>query len=399
MPKITCSQPFQATPFQAFMPTLFLQLLIIFGGATLLASCTLLKPREAGFGKAIEWESIRGWEQDNHAEAWPALQNNCKVLAKNPLWAEICNAVAAVDALGQPDNTEAKNFFETWFVPRPLYADGGKQHGLITGYYEPLLFGSKVADTRFRYPIYQQPESLLTINLGSLYPALKNKRVRGRKVGNTIVPFYSREEIEANRDLLSGQELFWLDDRDAVFFLHIQGSGRVQLPDGKTVGVGYSNQNGHPYVAIGRILLEQGELGQEEISLFTIRQWLQDYPEKAVNLLNENPSYVFFVLREATENGPIGSLNTPLTAERSLAIDPKLVKLGTPIWLATNYPGQPDRDYLRLVFAQDTGGAIKGTLRADLFWGHGEYAERSAGSMKEQGSLIVLLPKSHKPED
>ena len=218
-------------------------------------------------------------------------------------------------------------------------------------------------------------------------------RLRGRLVGNKIVPFYSREEIEANRNLLSGQELLWLDDRDAAFFLHIQGSGRVQLPDGKIIGVGYSNQNGHPYVAIGRTLLRQGELKREEISLFSIRQWLRDNPEKAVNLLNENPSYIFFVLRDTPELGPVGSLNTPLTAQRSIAIDPKFVTLGTPIWLSTNYPGEPDREYQRLVIAQDTGGAIKGTLRADLFWGHGELAEQSAGVMKEKGSMIVLLPK------
>lgn len=381
---------------EKFMPISFLKHLIIFGSVILLASCTLLKPREAGFGNPIEWEAINGWQQDNHAEAWPALQNNCRVLSKKPLWTEICNAV---DALEQPDNHEARNFFETWFVPRPLYAEGGKQHGLITGYYEPLLLGSKVADSHFRYPIYKQPESLLTIKLGSLYPSLKNKPIRGRKVGNTIVPFYSREEIETNRDLLSGQELLWLDDRDAVFFLHIQGSGRIRLSDGETIGVGYSNQNGHPYVAIGRVLREQGELKREEITLFTIRQWLQEHPEKAVKLLNENPSYVFFTLREDAEGGAVGALNTPLTAERSLAIDPDRVKLGTPIWLKTNYPGEPDRDYMRLVFAQDIGGAIKGALRADLFWGHGEYAERSAGNMKEAGSLIVLLPKTSKLEN
>ncbi len=361
--------------------------------ATLFNACAPFKAQAPGFGAAISWQSISGWERDNHAEAWPALQNNCKVLAQEPLWTEICRAVDAIATLGQPDNAEAKNFFERWFVPHPLYAEGGERNGLVSGYYEPLLFGSRVADARFRYPIYQVPESLLTINLGSLYPTLTNKRIRGRKVGNTIVPFYSREEIESNRDLLSGHELLWLDDRDAVFFLHIQGSGRVRLADGEMIGVGYSNQNGHPYQSIGRILLKQGELEREAISLFSIRQWLHDNPQKAVNLLNENPSYVFFTLRENPENGPIGSLNTPLTPERSIAIDPTLVKLGTPVWLATNYPGEPDRDYARLVFAQDTGGAIKGTLRTDLFWGHGKYAERAAGIMKEPGRLIVLLPK------
>jgi len=357
----------------------------------LLASCALFKPREPGIGKAIAWESIHGWKQDNHAEIWPALKNNCAVLSNKPAWKEICTRV---DALDNPDSDQARKFIETWFVPHQLYAQGGKRDGLITGYYEPLLFGSMIPDDQYRYPVYQRPDSLLIIELGSLYPDLKNMRLRGRQVGNRIIPFYSREEIEANRDLLSGHELLWLDDRDAVFFLHIQGSGRVRLPDGKTIGVGYSNQNGHPYVAIGRVLLKRGELKRDEISLFSIRQWLRDNPEKSVSLLNENPSYIFFVVREAPEMGPIGSLNTPLTAQRSIAIDPKLVRLGTPIWLSTNYPGEPERKYQRLVIAQDTGGAIKGTLRADLFWGHGEIAEQSAGVMQEKGSMIVLLPRS-----
>ncbi len=370
---------------------LILRQLAVFSSAALLASCALFTPREPGIGKPLEWKTIAGWEQDSHAEIWPALQNNCAVLSKKKLWEEICREV---DVLDQPNNIQARQFIESWFVPHQLFAQGGKRQGLITGYYEPLLFGSMTPDDRYRYPIYQQPDTLLIIELGSLYPEFKNRRLRGRQVGNKIIPYYSREEIETDRDLLSGQELLWLDDRDAVFFLHIQGSGRVQLADGKTIGVGYSNQNGHPYVAIGRILLEQGELERDEISLFSIRQWLLDNPEKAANLLNENPSYIFFVLRDTPEKGPVGSLNTPLTAERSIAIDPKLVKLGTPIWLNTNHPGEPGQKYQRLVIAQDTGGAIKGTLRADLFWGHGTYAERSAGIMKEKGSMIVLLPKS-----
>jgi membrane-bound lytic murein transglycosylase A len=378
---------FPTTPRTHFLD---IRLLGIYSSIVLLSSCAFLKPTQTGIGEAISWESVEGWHQDSHAEIWPALQNNCAVLSKRKAWDAICKEV---DTIEKPDDSFARQFIENWFVPHPLYSDEGKRSGLITGYYEPLLFGSMVPDNRYRFPLYQQPESLLIVDLGSLYPDLKDMRLRGRMVGNRIVPFYSREEIEADRDLLAGQELLWLDDRDAAFFLHIQGSGRVQLPDGKIIGVGYSNQNGHPYVAIGRILLKQGELEREEISLFSIRQWLRDHPEKAVKLLNENPSYIFFVLRDAPEQGPIGSLNTPLTAQRSIAIDPKFVQLGTPIWLSTNYPGQPDREYQRLVIAQDTGGAIKGTLRADLFWGHGDLAEQSAGVMKEQGSMVILLPK------
>jgi membrane-bound lytic murein transglycosylase A len=356
----------------------------------LVASCSILKPRKPGIGQQVNWSSVGGWTEDTHADAWPALLSNCIALRSKTEWQSICKAAEAIDA---PSNTAARLFFEKWFVPHELLGKGGKPDGLITGYYEPLLFGSTEPDSRFRYPLYQQPDSLLTIDLGDLYPELKNKRVRGLVAGHKVIPFYSREQIESDRQLLAGNELVWIDDRDAVFFLHIQGSGRIQLRDGSVIGAGYSDQNGHPYVAIGRLLLERGELDRDEISLFTIRQWLRDNPGEAELLLNQNPSYVFFELREDVGEGPVGSLNVPLTPQRSIAIDPKTVPLGTPVWLQTNIPGAVDLAYNRLVIAQDTGGAIKGPLRADLFWGHGQEAENNAGIMKERGSMLVLLPR------
>ncbi len=368
-------------------------IIILFAIALSVTSCTFIRPRPAGIGEEIKWSEIDGWEDDRHAEVWPALENNCIAVAAKPLWKEICTAMDQLQP-DQVNDNSVKAFLEAWFVPHRLYGENGRSEGLITGYYEPLLFGSKTPDQRYRYPIYQEPDSLLTVELGSIYPTLEKKRVRGLKVGKKIVPFYSREQIESNRNLLAGNELLWLDDRDAVFFLHIQGSGRVELIDGSLIGVGYSNQNGHPYVPIGRVLLDQGELDRDEISLFTIRRWLADNPGQAQGLLNENPSYVFFIMRETVENGPMGSLNVPLTPERSIAIDPELVTLGTPIWLNTSYPGEPGRLFQQLLIAQDTGGAIRGPLRADVFWGHGGIAERSAGIMKERGSMIVLLPKS-----
>jgi len=357
---------------------------------SLIHGCAVFKSRDPGIGEAVDWAEIAGWEDDKLAEVWPAVLSNCQAKKPIPGWQAACKNVLTME---NPDSAQTRAFFEKWFVPHRLYGKGGKPSGLVTGYYEPLLYGSFTPDSRFRWPVYSVPDSLVIIDLGDLYPELENRRVRGRLEGNRVVPFYSRREIESDRSLLAGHELLWLDDRDAVFFLHIQGSGRVELPDGSTLGVGYSNQNGHPYVAIGRILLDQGELSRDEISLFTIRQWLDDNPDKADELLFANPSYVFFTLREEVANGPIGSLNVPLTAQRSIAIDPKVVALGTPIWLQTNVPGNPETPYHRLVIAQDTGGAIKGPLRADLFWGHGEEAERNAGIMKEQGTMVVLLPR------
>jgi len=353
-----------------------------------LASCTTVKPPPAGVGEALDWRQVEGWEQDAHAEAWPALLRSCRVMASRPNWGHLCRA--AQDA-PEPDHAGARRFFERWFTPHRLYGPGGQRTGLVTGYYEPLLFGSFQPGPRYRYPLYGPPDTLLSVELAGLHPELKGRRVRGRLDGSKVVPFYSRREIDSDRSLLAGHELVWIDDRDAVFFLHIQGSGRIRLPDGRLIGAGYSDQNGHPYLAIGRILLQRGELKREDISLFSIREWLRNHPDEAEALLFRNPSYVFFTLRESPGEGPVGSLNVPLTAQRSIAIDPRWAGLGFPVWLSTNFPGHPERPYRRLVFAQDTGGAITG-LRADLFWGHGEHAERAAGVMKENGSLIVLLP-------
>ncbi len=354
-----------------------------------LTSCALFKTRDPGIGDPISWNQLDGWSEDDQDQAWPALLHSCKAMKSKPGWQSIC---LAAEKLDQPDRVQARLFFETWFRPHRVYGTKGRTEGLITGYYEPLLFGSREPSSRYRFPLYSRPESLLTIDLGERFPALKNARVRGRLVGNRVIPFYSRADIEADHSLLAGSELLWLDDRDALFFLQIQGSGRVQLPDGRIIGVGYSDQNGHVYRAIGKVLVDRKELALEDVSLFSIRQWLRDHPDQAQDLLNQNPSYVFFVLRDKPGEGPVGSLNVPLTPRRSIAIDPELISLGVPMWLSTHYPGDVERPLKQLVFAQDTGGAIKGTLRADLFWGHDTDAERAAGTMKSRGSLVVLLP-------
>lgn len=347
---------------------------------------------EAGIGKQLDWDSVPGWEQDRHAEAWPALLQGCQRLETKPSWDAICLAARQLE---QPDDAAVRNFIEAWFVPYRIHGKRNKKIGLITGYYEPLLFGSQSADQRFKYPLYAPPEDLVRIDIEALFPDLKGQPVRGRLLeGHRIVPFYSRSDIDQTPQLLKGNELLWVDDRDALFFLQIQGSGRVQLPNGRTVGVGYADQNGHPYVSIGKVLLQRGELELEEISLFSIRQWLRENTEAAEELLHQNPSYVFFRLDEELGDGPLGALRVPLTAQRSVAVDPNLVPLGSPLWLMTNYPGDPERKYHRLMLAQDTGGAIKGAVRADVFWGHGNEAEQAAGVMKEKGRIIVFLPKA-----
>lgn len=359
--------------------------------AVFLAGCALTQPKTAELGDPLAWAEIRGWQQSDHRGIWPALMQTCSALSGKPLWSDICQSA---DSISGDDNQGVRAFFETWFVPRRIYGADGRINGKITGYYEPLLHGSFKKSERYQFPIYRVPEELLVVDLGDLYPQLQGKRIRGRLRGNRVVPFYSRREIDSNPKILQGDELLWVDNRDDVFFLHIQGSGRVRLEDGKTVGVGYANQNGHPYAAIGRILLQRGEIPLKDISLFSIRRWLDEHPEQAEELLFANPSYVFFTLKEGIENTAVGSLNVPLTAERSIAIDPEIVPLGTPIWLDTTLPDQTATRFQQLVMAQDTGGAIRGPIRGDLFWGHGEYAERMAGLMNQQGTMIALVPRS-----
>lgn len=352
-----------------------------------LSGCALFGPSGPGIGKAVDWLDLPGWTADRHAQAWPALLQSCQRLAGQPDWVALCHAA---QTLGMPDDTTARRFFEAWFVPHRLYAQGGGRHGLITGYYVPVLEGSPVQTGRFRYPIYERPADLLTVDLGSLYPELRGKRLRGRLDGARVVPYYSRAEIE--RQSLPAPVLAWVDDPVALFFLQIQGSGRIRLADGRLLHVGYADQNGHPYVAVGRCLVERGALRLEEVNLGSIRAWLKDHPEQADAMLRCNPSYVFFTVRPG-DSAAVGALNVPLTAQRSAAVDPAFIPLGAPLWVDTTLPGETV-PYRRLMLAQDTGGAIRGPVRADLFWGEGGEAERIAGMMKQRGRLYLLRPRA-----
>lgn len=388
--------------------------------AALLAACVGPGPREAreGIGQPVPWSRLTGWQADAVSEAWPALLQSCQRLAgSQDSWARLC---LAARELGEVDDATARAFLETWFVPHELIGPGGEREGLVTGYYEPQLNGSRKRTRRYRYAIYGAPKDLLTIDLGEVYPELANMRLRGRLKGQRVVPYYSREQIHNGHNPLAGHELLWVDDPVALFFLHIQGSGIVRLRDGSLVSVGYTDQNGHPYHAIGTELIRRDEIAAEDISLQTIRDWMHDNPDEAEDLMNRNPSYVFFESRGKPDTGPLGSLGVPLTPTRSIAVDRRQISLGLPVWLETTLPltepsrtddktgsnGEDEEDgdkptdkapegipYRRLVFAQDTGGAINGAVRADLFWGRGKNAESLAGRMKQHGRMYVLLPR------
>ena len=382
-----------------FSPVRISLLLILALG---LSACVSMQP---GIGKPVSWSTLDGWESETLAEAWPAFEQSCRALEKqSEQWNQIC---IEVRLLGEADEATRRAFLQARFIPHRVNPNSDNRDGLITGYYEPLLEGSRTRTDRFRYAVFGRPDDLLVIDLGDVYPDLEGKRLRGRLNGNRVIPYYSREQIHNGGNPLKGKELLWVDDAVALFFLHIQGSGVVQLRDGRLVGVGYADQNGYPYKAIGAALIRQEEIPREEISLQSIRDWLRNNPDKAEALMNSNPSYVFFDLREDVKQGPLGSLGVPLTGERSIAVDRSFIGLGLPVWLQTTLPNiempaednkEPVRDnkeqaFRRLVFAQDTGGAISGAVRADLFWGRGERAEELAGRMKQPGRMFVLLPR------
>jgi len=233
--------------------------------------------------------------------------------------------------------------------------------------------------------------------LSEVYPQLKGMRLRGKLQGRRLVPYPNRGEIDAGIAALKGRELFWVENAVELFFLQIQGSGRIELVDGRQVKVGYDNQNGHPYVSIGKKLIEMGELKASEASMQGIKNWAEQHPDKLAALLASNPSYVFFREMPDSLAGPVGSLGVPLTNEYSLAVDVRTVPLGAPVFLATTRP-LDDTPLNRLMLAQDTGGAIKGAVRADFFWGFGEQAGVQAGRMKQKGQLWVLFVKGTEPK-
>ncbi len=356
---------------------------------TLISGCEPEIPVEPGIGKPVSWEQLPGWSKDNQSEALLALLEQCPRMEKKAeFWKQVCASAAQFEVA---DEKDVRRLFETWFQPHEIQGKDETKEGLITGYYQPILNGSRTPSEKYQYPLYSQPEDLLVIELSNLFPELKGKRVRGRLEGNKVIPYYDRAAIDTKNPPLMGKELVWIDDPYGSFFLQIQGSGRIKLEDGTLLGVNYANQNGHPYVSIGKKLVDMNELQLEEVSLFTIRDWLKNNPDRANELLEQNPSYVFFTLRENIDENPRGSLNVPLTDMRSIAVDRKVIPLGTPVWMDTTLPdGQL---FQRLMLAQDTGGAINGPVRADVYFGTGNMAEQLAGTMKQAGKLYALLPK------
>jgi membrane-bound lytic murein transglycosylase A len=284
-----------------------------------------------------------------------------------------------------------RRFVEATFVPYAVVSSDGSREGLVTGYYEPVLAGSRSRDARFRFPVYGVPEDLIAVDLGSLHPELRSLRLRGRLEGRRLVPYGTRADIESRSAATSAPVLAWVEDPVELFFLQIQGSGQIELAPGERLRLGYADQNGHPYRSLGRHLVERGELRLEQASMQGIKRWAAANPAKLQEALNANASYVFFRELPAS-GGPIGALGAPLSAGFSIAVDPRAVPLGAPVYLATTWPNT-NRPLERLVAAQDTGGAIRGAVRADFFWGLGGEAGELAGRMRQQGRMWILWPR------
>ncbi|MDB5797380.1 MAG: murein transglycosylase [Paucimonas sp.] len=348
-------------------------------------------PKPVARLQAVSFTELPGWNADDLRQAWRPFLVSCEVLARKPGWGEPCSVAKTVN---ETDVKGVRLFFESFFVPHKVINPDGTERGLITGYYEPLLKGARKRGGPFQTPLFKVPDDMVTVDLTSVYPELKGMRLRGRLVGNKVLPYTTRAEA-AKSNGMAGKELLWVDNAIDAFFLEVQGSGRVQLADtGETVRVAYADQNGHPYKSIGRYLVDKGELTLDQASATSIKAWYAANPSRRQELLDVNPSMVFFREEKlpAVEQGPKGALGVPLTPLRSIAIDPQVLALGAPVFLATTHPGS-DQPLQRLMMAQDTGGAIRGAVRGDFFWGFGAEAGERAGRMKQQGALWILLPR------
>jgi len=338
------------------------------------------------------WQALPDWQTVQLASSLLALRAECVSLHKKEPWQQLCAEASLLDI---SNNEGMRRFFERRFMPWQLRNGDGSEQGLITGYYEPLLYGSRVRTKRFRFPVYGEPDDLLIVDLAKLYPQLKGMRLRGRIEGKRVVPYYDRAGIDG-KHAPKGKEILWVDDEISLFFLQVQGSGRVQLPDGTIVKLGYANQNGYRYKSIGKKLVEMGELTLAQASLKSIRQWGIDHPDRLKELLYSNPSYVFFREMPDSLKSAVGAMGIPLTAGYSMAVDRRTIPLGMPVFLSTTWPNT-DKPLNRLMLAQDVGGAIKGTIRGDFFWGFGAEAGKQAGSMKQKGRMWVLYPEGMQP--
>jgi len=358
--------------------------------------------------RASTFAALKGWRADQHGDALKAFQKSCIRLMtlpdNRPLavkgavssgtvkdWKNVC---AVAQQISVTDHVGARNFFEMWFVPYEV-TDPNAAEGLFTGYYEPELQGAIQQGGRYQTPLLARPTDLVSVNLDAFDKNLGGNTIWGRVEGGRLRRYPNRSAIEHGALGALGKPIMWVDSSVDAFFLQIQGSGRVKLANGKIARVGFAGKNGQPYKSVGRILIDSGEIPADRLTMAAIRNWVKKRPVEGPKLLQKNPSYVFF--RRLKGDGPIGAQGVVLTPGRSLAIDRRFMPLGVPIWLETRDPMNKDIPFERLMVAQDTGGAIKGIVRGDIFFGAGKRATKRAGNMKRPGHYFILLPLSIVP--
>lgn len=373
--------------------------------------------------------ALPDWQQQDLTTSLQALRQSCRVVARQPQWSAPCQGVSA---LASADNAGIHQFFEAHFTAWRMH-DGARDSGLITGYYEPILNGSRSRSAATPYPLYGVPDDLLSLTLPASarntgpwvarrvannrlalvpgatqagpgevlvnpadFPPESRALLKGRIDNGRLVPYYTRADLAAGRGVDRAPVLAWVEDSVELFFLQIQGAGRIQLDDGSTLRVGVGDNNGYGYQSIGRWLADHGEMPLSAASMSGIQNWVRLHPDRQQALFNVNPRYIFFRTLPGNDDGPLGALGVPLTDGYSIAVDPHYIPLGTPVYLATTQP-HSQAPLNRLMHAQDTGNAIRGALRADFFWGFGAEAGMNAGGMKQAGSMWLLLPNGMSP--
>lgn len=380
---------------------------IILAAASALGLLTQpLPPAEPTAGlKPASFAELPGWDKADLKKSLQTFQISCRTfLRQNPNqpvgsqqinmnvkdWQPACRVAMTINPV---TDEKARDFFKTWFKPLEFY-DNQPVKGLFTGYYLPLLHGSLTKTPEYNVPIYGMPNNIVTINLENFGSDMPKRRIVGRIEDNKVLPFYSREEINKGAISKTAPVLVWVNSHIDRLFLSIQGSGVVELPDGKHLYLGYAGENGAPYTPVGRVLADRGVLDKKTASMQSIREWLEAHPEEIVPVLNKNKSFVFFRLLNNT--AAMGAQGVVLTPGYSLAVDRKWIPLGTPLWLDTTHPtpvSENPKTLQRLMIAQDTGGAIRGQVRGDVFWGAGDSATYIAGKMKNEGHYWLLLPR------
>lgn len=330
-----------------------------------------------------DFESLPNFTDEKYTEILENFKNNCRSKKAKKLYKNLCEKVESID--------NEKSFLTDFFTPYLITTKEDKREGLLTGYYEPELSASLKRHDKYQHPLYETPKDLIVVDLSSIYPALKNYRLRGKVVNNRLIPYDTR--AQSKKKPVNAEVICYRDSEIDKFFLEIQGSGRVRLDNNSTIYVGYDNQNGHRYRAIGRYLVKIGVLTLKEVSLQSIRKWLINNPKRVDEVLNYNKSLVYFKQRKQAATGALG---LELTPKRSVAVDRRYIPLGSMLYLQSNIY---NKKINKIVFAQDTGGAIKGSVRADLFLGTGTDALAVAGKLKSELKLWILLPKNKKEKN